>query len=71
MVFVTAEAYKNTGVNVILDNENYFWMKMKDVLDGLGVENMRDSVRKQLCGIFETKSLTEEQKKNKIYKNKK
>ena len=38
MVFITAEAYKNARVDVIKDNENYFWVKMKDVQDGLGIK---------------------------------
>ena len=35
MVFTTAESYKNVGVHVIQDNENYFWVKMKDIQNGL------------------------------------
>ena len=31
MVFITIESYKNAGVNVIKDNVNYFWVKIKDV----------------------------------------
>ena len=38
MVFVTAEAYENAGVDLIKNNENYFWVKMKDVQDGLGIK---------------------------------
>ena len=61
MVFVTAELYENAGVDVIKDNENYFWVKIKVVQDGLGIKNMRDAVRKQMQSIFETKKLNEEQ----------
>ena len=28
MVFITAELYENAGVDVIKDNENYFWVKI-------------------------------------------
>ena len=40
MVFITAEGYKNAGVHVIKDNENYFWVKMKDFQDRLGLKNI-------------------------------
>ena len=32
---------------------------MIDVQKGLGLKNMADLVRKEICGIFETKSPTE------------
>ena len=64
MVFITAELYKTAGVDVMPDNEtnNYFWVKTKDVRDGLGIENMSYYIRNKMCGIFETKNLTEDQK---------
>ena len=43
MVFITAEDYKNAGVDVIKDNGNYFWVKMKDVHDGLGIKNISET----------------------------
>ena len=56
MVFITAEIYKNAGVDVIPDSEtnNYFWVKMKDVENGLGIKNMPYYIRHKMCGIFET-----------------
>ena len=65
MVFTTAEAYyKNAEVDVItVENENHFWVKMKDVQDGLGIKNMRDMIKQKMCGIFESKNLTKEQSK--------
>ena len=33
---------------------------------GLGLKNMPDLVKKEICGIFETKNPTEEQKKKYI-----
>ena len=36
---------------------------MIDVQKGLRLKNMPDLVRKEICGIFETKIPTEEQKK--------
>ena len=31
MVFITAEDYENAGVHIIKDNEQYFWIEMKDL----------------------------------------
>ena len=65
MVVITAEAYKNAGVDIItIKNKELFWVKTSDVQNGLGLKNVPDLVRKEICGIFETKDLTKEQKKN-------
>ena len=66
MVFIAAEAYKNARVDVIKDNEtdNYYWVKIRDVQNGLGIKNMRDRLERNMQGIFEIKKLTEEQKNN-------
>ena len=63
MVFITAEFYKNVVVDVIKDNNVYFWVKMKDVQDGLGIKNISDRLKRTVQGIFESKNLTKEQKK--------
>ena len=63
MVFITAEFYKNVVVDVIKDNNDYFWVKMKDVQDGLGIKNISDRLKRTMQGIFESKNLTKEQKK--------
>ena len=39
---------------------------MIDVQKGLCLKDMPDLVRKEICGVFETKSPTEEQKKKYI-----
>ena len=39
---------------------------MIDVQKGLGLKNMPDLVKKEICGIFETKNPTKEQKKKYI-----
>ena len=36
---------------------------MKDVQDGLGIKNISDTLTREMQGIFETKKLTKEQKK--------
>ena len=58
MAFITAEAYENAGVDLIKNNENYFWVKMKDVQDSLGIKNMSDRLERTMQGIFESKNLT-------------
>ena len=67
MVVVTAEAYKNARVRTLtIKNKEVFWVKMKDAQDGLGVKNICDLLRKEICGIYESKDLTEKQKKKYI-----
>ena len=61
MVFITAEDYKNAGVDVIEDNEDYFWVRMKNIQNELGLENIRDRLGRSMQGIFESKGLTKEQ----------
>ena len=59
MVVITVEAYENVKVNTItVKNKELFWVKMIDVQDGLGLKNMSDLVRREMCGNFETKDLT-------------
>ena len=52
MAVITVEAYKNAKVNtIIVKNKEIFWVKMIDVQDGLGLKNMSDLVRREICGI--------------------
>ena len=77
MVFITAEICKNAGVDVTPDNEtnSYFWVKVKDVENGLGIKNMPYYISHKMCGIFEINNFTEDKKKqyvrskNEINKN--
>ena len=62
MVFITVEDYKTAGLNVKKDSENCFWVKMKDVQDGLGIKNISDRLERTMQGIFESKKITKEQK---------
>ena len=39
---------------------------MYDVQKGLGIKNIYDLTRKEVCGIFQTKNFTEEQKRKYI-----
>ena len=70
MVFIAVENYKNARVHTInVKDKDCFSVKMKDIQDGLGIKNMSDRIRQKMCGIFETKNLTKEQKKNNIKKS--
>ena len=44
-------------------NQELFWVRMKDMQDGLGVENICDLLKKEMRGIYGLKDLTKEQKK--------
>ena len=67
MAFITVQNSSNAEVNTItIKNEKLFWVKMSDVEKGLGIKNISDLLRKEMCGIFETKNLTEEQKRKYI-----
>ena len=62
MYLISAEGYKNPGVDLLrIKKTGEIWTKMKDVQDGLGVKNMSDLVLKEIYGIYKTKSLTKEQ----------
>ena len=67
MVVITNQAYKNAEVDAItVKNKKIFWVKMCDVQKGLGIKNIYDFARKEVCGIFETKHFIEEQKRKYI-----
>ena len=63
MVFITVELYKNAGVDVIKVNEIYFWAKMKDVQDGLGIKNISDRLDKKCVVFLKLKILLKNKKK--------
>ena len=63
MVVITVETYKNARVHTItVGNKKLFWVKIKDVPDGLGVKSISDILGKKIRGIFAMKDLTKEQK---------
>ena len=67
MVIITVQAYKKAGVHTItVKNKKLFWVKKCDVQKELGIKNVYDLARIELCGIFETKNFTEEQKRKYI-----
>ena len=63
MVVITVETYQNARVHTItVKNKDFVMVKTKDVQDGLGIKNISDLLRKEMCGRFGTKDLTEKQK---------
>ena len=44
-----------------MGNRILFWVRMHDVQDGLGVEDISDLIRKEIHEIFETKNPTKDQ----------
>ena len=62
MYLISAEGYKNANVAfLIIKTTSEIWVSMKDVGSGIGVENISDSVLKEIYGICETKNPSEEQ----------
>ena len=62
MVVITVEAYQNARVHTItVKNKDFFWVKMKDVQDRLGIKNITDPLRKEMYGRFDTKDLAEKE----------
>ena len=65
MYLISAQGYKNAGVNVLKIREtSEIWVSMKDVGDGLGVANISDLVLKEIRGIYGKKESTKEEIKN-------
>ena len=62
MYLVSAKGYENGGVDFLrVKKTGESWAKMKDVEDGLGVQNISDLVLEEIYGIYRTKNLTKEQ----------
>ena len=48
MYLISAEGYENAGVDFLrIKKVDDIWIKMKDVQDGLGVQNISDLVLKE------------------------
>ena len=62
MFKTSAETYADAKVHTItMGKRRLFWVRINDVQDGLGIKNISDLVRKEIHGIFETKSPTKDQ----------
>ena len=49
--------------HLIIKETDELWVSMKDVGDGLAVENISDLVLKEIYGAYEKKELTKEETK--------
>ena len=62
MYLISVEGYGNSGVTMlILEKPGETWVSMKDLHEGLGLQNMSDPVLKQIYGIYGTKYLTKKE----------
>ena len=65
MVAITVKLYQDANVDIMPDeNKEFFWVKMIDMQNGLGIKNMPQMVSQEILGIFGTKNLNKEQKNN-------
>ena len=61
MYLMSAEGYKNSGADLlIIRKTGEAWTKMKDMQNGLSVQNISYLVLKGIYDIYKTKSLTKE-----------
>ena len=65
---LSAKGYETACVCLLIEGETgIIWMSMKNVQDGLGVQNISDLVLGEIYGIYKRKSPTKDQiKKYKI-----
>ena len=67
MVFIAVEVYQSPQVHTItVKSKDYFRVKKVDMQNGLGLKCMRSLIRREICGIYETGNLAEEQKRKYI-----
>ena len=61
MYVTSAKGYKNAGVDLSrVKKTEEIWTKMKNMQDGLSVQNISDLVLKVIFSIYKTKNLTKE-----------
>ena len=59
MVVITVEKCREANIDVVtIENSDLFWIKINDVQQGLGVQNISDLVTKEKKGIFNTDNPT-------------
>ena len=53
MLDIGVKEFTHTRVHKIkIGNRRLFWVIMHDVQEGLGIKNVSDLVRKEICSIF-------------------
>ena len=56
MYVISAEGYNSAGVDLlIMKITGEIWTKIKDIQNGLGLQNISDLVLKDLSGIYKAK----------------
>ena len=56
MYVISAEGYNSAGVDLlIMKRTGEIWTKIKDIQNGLGLQNISDLVLKDLSGIYKAK----------------
>ena len=59
------QAYVKAGVHKIkVGNRELFWVKMIDVQKGLGLKNMPDLDKKEICGFLKQENPQKNKRKN-------
>ena len=65
MYLISAEAYKNADVHILIKKTSEIWPSMQDVENGMGVKNVSDLVLKEIYDICEKKTLQKSKLMNK------
>ena len=56
MYLISGKGYENAGVCLLIEIETgIIWLSMKNVQNGLGVQNISDLVLQEIHGIYKTK----------------
>ena len=56
MYLISGKGYENAGVCLLIEIEtDIIWLSMKNVQNGLGVQNISDLVLQEIHGIYKTK----------------
>ena len=62
MYLISPKGYENAGIRLLIEKKTgIIWASMKNVQEGLGVQNTFDLVLKEIYGIYKTKIPTKDQ----------
>ena len=64
MYLISAKGYENAGVRLLIEKgTGIIWLSMKNVQNGVGVQNISDLVLKEIYRIFKTENPAKDQMK--------